>query len=69
MGQDFIENISMEIESQCLNTTKSVIIGLIYRVPDSKTDLFSKALTDIWQKITKGNKFIHPGGDYNLNLP
>ena len=65
MEQYFIENIFIEIESQCLNTTKNVIIGLIYRVPDSNKDLFNK---DILQKITKENKFIYLMGDYNLDL-
>ena len=68
MEQDFIENIFIEIESQCLNTTKNVIIGLIYRVPDSNIDLFNKELSDILQKITKENKFIYLMGDYNLDL-
>ena len=68
MEQDFTENIFIEIESQCLNTSKNVIIGLIYRVPDSNTDLFNKGLSDILQKITKKNKFIYLMGDYNLDL-
>ena len=50
------------------NTTKNVIIGLIYRVPDSNADLFNKELLDILQKITKENKFIYIMGDYNLDL-
>ena len=68
MGQDFIENIFIEIESRSLNTTKNVIIGLIYRVPDSNADLFNKELSDILQKITIENKFIYIMGDYNLDL-
>ena len=68
MEQDFTENIFIEIESQCLNTSKNVIIGLIYKVPDSNTDLFNKGLSDILQKITKENKFIYLMGDYNLDL-
>ena len=42
MAQDFIENILIEIEIQCLNTTKNVIIRLIYRVPDSDTFFFNQ---------------------------
>ena len=68
MGQDFIENIFIEIERRSLNTTKNVIIGLIYRVPDSNADLFNKELLDILQKITKENKFIYIMGDYNLDF-
>ena len=41
MKQDFIEKIFIEIEIQCLNTTKNVVIGLIYIVPDSDTFFFS----------------------------
>ena len=68
VNQDFIENIFIEIESRPLNTTKNVIIGLIYRVPDSNADLFNKELLDILQKITKENKFIYIMGGYNLDL-
>ena len=47
MTQDFIENIFTEIEIQCLNTTKNVIIRLIYRVPDSNTFFFNQEQSDI----------------------
>ena len=42
MAQDFIENMFIETEIQCLNTTKNVIIGLIYRLPDSDTIFFNQ---------------------------
>ena len=69
MGQDFIDNIFIEIESQSMNTTKNVIIGLIYRVPDSNTDLFNKEILNILQKKYKRkHKFIYIMSDYNLDL-
>ena len=52
MAQDFIENIFTEIEIQCLNTMKNVVIGLIYIVPDSDTIFFNQEQSDI-KKIPK----------------
>ena len=49
MKQDFIEKIFIEIEIQCLNTTKNVFIGLIYIVPDSDTFFFNQDTN--WQHI------------------
>ena len=46
MKQDFIEKIFIEIEIQCLNTTKNVFIGLIYIVPDSDTFFSIRTLID-----------------------
>ena len=46
MKQDFIEKIFIEIEIQCLNTTKNVVIGLIYIVPDSDTFFSIRTLID-----------------------
>ena len=68
MTQDFIENIFTEIEIQCLNTTKNVIIRLIYRVPDSNT-FFSIRNNQTFKKNTKGHKFIYVMDDYyNINI-
>ena len=51
MAQNFIENIFIEIEIQCINTTKDIIIEFIYRVPDSNTFFFNQEQSDILQKI------------------
>ena len=52
MTQNFIENIFIEIEIQCLNTTKDIIIGLIYRVPDYNTFFFQSGTIIIVMQIT-----------------
>ena len=50
-----------------------IIIGLIYRVPDSNTIFFNQEQSDILQKYTKENKSIYVMDDYNnidiLNVP
>ena len=69
MAQDFIANIFIETEIQCLNTTINVIIGLIYRLPDSDTIFFNQEQWDILQKNTKENKFISSMDDYyDINI-
>ena len=70
MAQNFIENIFIEIEIQCLNTTKDIIIGLIYRVPDYNTFFFqSGTIIHSTKQYTKENKFIYLMDDYyNINI-
>ena len=50
-----------------------IIIGLIYRVPDSSTIFFNQEQSDILQKYTKENKSIYLMDDYYnidiLNVP
>ena len=74
MAQNFIENIFIEIEIQCLNTTKDIIIGFIYRVPDYNTIFFNQEQSRHFRnKYTKENKFIYLMDDYHnidiLNVP
>ena len=70
MAQNFIENIFIEIEIQCLNTTKDIIIGFIYRVPDYNTIFFNQEQSrHFTNKYTKENKFIYLMDDYhNINI-
>ena len=70
MAQNLIENIFIEIEIQCLNTKKDIIIGLIYRVPDYNTFFFNQEQSYILlKKYTKDNKFIYLMDDYyNINI-
>ena len=69
MAQNLIENIFTEIEIQCLNTTKDIIIEfmiLIHSFSIRNNQTFYK-------KYTKENKFIYlMDGYYNidsLNVP
>ena len=57
MAQNFIENIFIEIEIQCLNTTKDIIIGLSieYQII---IFFFNQEQSYILQKIYK-RKQIH----------
>ena len=66
MAQYFIENIFIEIEIQCLNTTKNVI----YRVQDSKIIFFqSGTFRHFTKKNTRKYKVIHLMDDYyNIDI-
>ena len=63
-----IENLFIEIESGSLNVCKNVIVGLIYRVPDSDVEVFDNEFTDILEKINKENKAIYITGDYDIGI-
>ena len=51
MARNFNDNIFIEIKIQFLNITKDIIIGLIYRVPDSNTFFSIRNNQGILQKI------------------
>ena len=53
-----IEICIIEVESGSLNVCKNVIVGIIYRVPDSDVEIFNNEFTNILEKINKENKTI-----------
>ena len=48
--------------------SESYIVGVLYRHPKSKVNLFIKDLNDIFSKIKNENKKLILMGDFNINL-
>ena len=65
---EYIESVFVEIEKSELNLDKNVIIGVLYRPPNTVIDIFNEYLSDILDKIGHEKKFSYIMGDYNINL-
>ena len=60
-----MENLSVEINrGHC----KNIIISCIYRPPDGNIEQFFDEFHTLLNKVSKMNKIILIGGDFNLNL-
>ena len=64
-----MESKFVEIDKKCISTVRNVIIGVIYRPPNSDVVQFTSLISGVLQKIKMENKkcfFLL--GDYNINL-
>ena len=61
-----MESIFIEIDSSIFNTKSNVIIGLIYRMPDSSVEIFIERMDTILNVIHKEKKICYFLGDLNL---
>ena len=66
----FPEDKSAESLFVEINRTKekNIIVGIIYRPPDSKLNEFLSDLDQVMGKISKENKLVFLMDDWNLNL-
>jgi exonuclease III len=51
-----------------ISTGKNIIVGLIYRPPNNKVEIFQNAVDAIIEKIEKENKICYLMGDFNIDL-
>ena len=58
----------MEIDKKCISADRNVIIGVIYRPPNSDVVQFTSLINGVLQKIKMENKKCFLLGDYNINL-
>ena len=66
--KDSFESVFVEIEKALFATHKNILIGVIYRPPNTDINRFNEYLTEIMQKINKENKLGYLMGDLNINL-
>ena len=64
----FTETIFIEFDKDSLGTDKSVIVGVIYRPPNTDPRQFVLNLSDILDSIGKERKLSYIMGDFNLDL-
>ena len=48
-----MESVFIEIESTVFDTKYNIIVGVIYRMPDSSVDVFNETMCDILNVVTK----------------
>jgi exonuclease III len=65
---EILETIFIEIPKDQINSDKSVIIGVLYRPPNTDIHRFNEALENTLQKISNEHKYLYLLGDFNINL-
>ena len=63
-----IESIFIEVNKDQLNTTKNILIGVIYRPPNQNMDIFNEKISEMLETIRKEEKFCYLLGDCNINI-
>ena len=63
-----MESVFIEIEKSVFQSNANIIIGLVYRMPDSSVDMFNERLADISNSVQKENKLFYLLGDLNIDL-
>ena len=65
---DVLETKFIEIDKDCVDADRNVIVGVIYRPPCGHVEDFTAQLGEILEQITKEKKVSYLLGDYNINL-
>ena len=63
-----MESVFIEIDCTVFGTKSNIIIGVIYRMPDSSVDVFNERMCDILNVVTKEKKICYLVGDLNIDL-
>ena len=63
-----VESVFIEIPAWTLFATKNIIVASVYRPPDTNINLFSEAVADILEQVSKEGKICYIHGDFNINL-
>ena len=63
-----MESIFIEIDRTMFCTKFNLIIGVIYRMPDSSVDVFNERMCDILNVVTKEKIICYLVGDLNKDL-
>lgn len=62
------ESLFIEIEKEMFSALKNIIIGVIYRPPNSNMDNFNIALETTLNYLKGENRVMYLLGDYNIDL-
>ena len=65
---EIMESRFLEIDKNSINSTRNVIIGVVYRPLNSDIDVFNSQLSGLLDTIRKDNKSCYLLGDYDINL-
>ena len=63
-----MESLFIELDNNVFKTSSNIIIGIVYRMPDSAIDIFNDRMTDILYTVNKENKLFYMLGDLNIDL-
>ena len=63
-----IEALFIDIPKSSVNSKNNLVVGVIYRPPNTDINTFNEILVEIIEKIKTENKTIYLLGDYNINI-
>ena len=63
-----IESVFCEFDKDQFGLEKNVIVGVIYRPPNTDISIFNEMVTDLLTKLKAQRKYVHIMGDVNINL-
>ena len=58
----------IEIDKSVFGSERNMLVGVIYRPPNTDIKLFIDDLKDILENVQSENKVLYLVGDYNINL-
>ena len=62
------ESLFIEIDKDVVGKNKNILVGVIYRPPDTDMKIFNECLEPLLNKIKLEDKIPYLLGDYNINL-
>ena len=68
LTDDVSECIFIEIDKEIFKKDKNIIIGVIYRPPNSDLNAFNTSMSLLLSELIQENKHCYIMGDYNINL-
>ena len=67
-SDDVFESIFIEVDGSVFNKHSNIVVGVIYRPPNTDINCFNESLNIILDKLKCENKLCFLMGDYNINL-
>ena len=68
LSEPNIESVFCEFNKDQFNLEKNVVVGVIYRPPNTDIKVFNEIVAGILAKLKTEKKYIHLMGDVNINL-
>ena len=65
---EYCESIFIEIEKSQLSFDKNIIVGVMYRPPNTDMKDFNEIIKELLENIKRENKICYLMGDYNIDL-
>ena len=65
---NYAESLFVEIDKGIIGKEQNVIVGVIYRPPDTSVNDFNEYVNSLLSKAKAEKKIIHILGDFNINL-
>lgn len=65
---EYIESVFIEVSKHFIGVSRDVVIGVVYRPPNSDVEIFNDTLNELLTKVKNEKKYCCLMGDFNLNL-